>query len=218
MTTCASIRPAPLQCPDRWQIVDQLLALLPRGRAWQSHEAGSMLPQEAAFDDLGFDHRAFVTTDVPGSVLGRYWLAFADVLAFVNSRLCDLRREFFCATHVETHDLWMAEYGLPDACDPYPDLCAKVAAQGGTRCEYFTEVAARAGWAITCTETGPAELTITVDGDASPSYVGGNNRRPMAGCLRAGQSLSCAANLTGVRCLLDRVLPAQIDVTYELAA
>jgi hypothetical protein len=30
----------------------------------------------------------------------------------------------------------MAEYGLPDGCDPFPDLCTKVAAIGGTRCEY----------------------------------------------------------------------------------
>lgn len=188
-------------CPTRDEIVSQLLALLPRGRAWGTHDGGP----------------------IPGSTLYRFWTAVADVWASINGRICDLAREFFCASQVETNDLWMEEYGLPDGCDPFPDLCSKVAAIGGTRCEYYTAICAAAGWAIDCADVndscgakaggakagramaGPgirsALLVIRVRLGESPAFTGvasdGSNGGtagpppPQSGRLKAGQPLSC---------------------------
>ena len=108
-----------------------MLALLPRGRAWSTHDGGPF----------------------PGDRLYQFWTAVAAVFEYANQRMCDLRREFFCATESETNDAWLADYGLPDDCDPYPDLCAKVAAIGGARCEDYAAIAARAGWDIECIVT-----------------------------------------------------------------
>ena len=205
------------RCPTRDEIAAQIRALLPRGRAWQTHEAG---PD-------------------PRSVLHRYWGGYADVVAFLTERLCALREEFFCRTQVETNDLWMAEYGLPDACDPFPDLCAKVAALGGTRCEYYSEVAARAGWDIdciqradvcgssagSCAKAGRAktgyrptrsQIIIRVFAATSPAFTGGRAAPPKAGRLKAGRPLACPPDLSGLICLLERVMHAEVDVLYEV--
>ena len=64
------------------QLVPQALAYLPRGRAWSTREGG---PQ-------------------PSEPLFQYWLAVSVVFAFMASRLCDMLREFFCQTIVETRD------------------------------------------------------------------------------------------------------------------
>lgn len=189
-------------CPTREEIVPQLIAMLPRGRAWGTHDGGPFR----------------------GSTAHQFWTAVAEVWAEVNARICALAPEFFCATQVETHDTWMEEYGLPDGCDPYPDLCTKVAAVGGTRCEYYTAIAARAGWSITCTDVNDAcgvqagsmkagcatvgrglraaVLAITVSLSGSPAYVGGAPSAspasspavplPLAGRFYAGGSLACA--------------------------
>src|SRR2546421_695582 len=140
MTQCANARPAPMRCPTRDEILNSALALLPQGRAWQSNEGGPAVGYDIGFDPGGYQDNGFQAIFRQGSILRRFWKSVAGLFSFLNDRLCALRLEFWCATHVETHDLWMAEYGLPDACDPFPDLCTKVAAIGGTRCEYYAEV------------------------------------------------------------------------------
>lgn len=170
---------------------DQALALLPRGRAWQTHDGGPR----------------------PGSVLHGYWSAVTMLSAFLTHRLCALRMEFWCATHEETHPEWLKEYGLPDTCDPFPDLCAKVKAIGGTRCEYYAEVAERAGWEIECDDSNSA-LAINVLLDESPSYVRPSQTPPIAGLLQAGLALGCDPDITPLKCVLDRVVHAHIQITY----
>lgn len=205
-----------LACPSAEAVAGQLVKLLPRGRAWRTHEGG---PE-------------------PASTLWRFWRAVAEPFAFLHERLCALRLEFWCATHSETRDVWLAEYGLPDACDPFPDLCTKVAALGGTRCDYYAAVAARAGWSIACLtrqgqcgvaaggrrakagranpgrRLGPAQMIIRVDLGASPAYAGGRRARARAGRLRAGRPLSCGANIDALKCLIERVVHAEIEVIY----
>jgi uncharacterized protein YmfQ (DUF2313 family) len=208
-----------LHCPSKEEIIQQLLALLPRGRAWQTHEGG---PQ-------------------PGSVLYQFWLAVAEVFELVSLRACDLRDEFFCATTTEMYDRWMTEYGLPDACDPFPDLCAKVAAIGGTRCEYYAEVAARAGWSIACedrltqcgasaghkmrSKTGraqpgrrirAAQLVIRVYTSDSPAFSGRRQTPSKAGRLKAGRALVCPPDINGLKCLLARIIHAEVQTIYEV--
>jgi len=239
MTTCEAARPAPFRCPTLPEIIEQMAPMLPKGRAWQTHEGGPRPGSDVAFQVPGFQGSAFATTQRKPSVLYRFWKSIAAVLFFVNSRLCDLRLEFWCATHKETHDLWMREYGLPDACDPFPDLCVKVAAIGGTRCEYYSEIAARMGWSIECTEAvagcgsragagsaraGKAKagstlyrayLKVIVHLNESPAYHGGRSLASRAGRMRAGRRQSCGPDLSPLECLMARIVHAEIQVAYE---
>lgn len=239
MSSCEGDRPAPLRCPTFPEVLESALAHLPRGRAWQSNEGGPQRGLEIGFEPNGYLPSGFSTEYRPASVLRQFWSAVADVFTFVNKRICDLRLEFWCATHVETHDLWMTEYGLPDACDPFPDLCTKVAAIGGSRCEYYQYIAARAGWSLTCIEINNqcgsrargrralagrmragrnrgAIVAIVVDIGNSPAYGGSHQSRPMAGRMLAGRRLSCGPDLGPLECLLGRVVHAEIKISYEV--
>lgn len=232
-----------LHCPTREQMIDIAVALLPRGRAWQNHETGPDAGAPGGFSKKAFQNDAFAVDYRPPSVLRQFWAAVGEFLTFTAQRFCALRLEFWCATHSETHDLWMKEYGLPDACDPFPDLCAKVAAIGGTRCEYYAMIAARAGWDIRCIDkenrcgsraghglakAGRAQpgavrrqpyLSILVDLKNSPAYVAGPRaRRAMAGRTKAGRRLICPVpsviNLNSLECLMARVVHAEIVIEY----
>ena len=200
MTGCGGADPGLDICPTAEEITPQLIAMLPRGRAWSTHDGGPY----------------------PGTPAYQFWRAVAEVWAWVNAAICALALEFFCASQTATHDLWLEEYGLPDGCDPFPDLCAKVAAIGGTRCEYLTDIAARAGWAVSCYDTGggcggkagrakaggfmpgrspaPGTVVIRVDLANSPAFNGTLPPSPQAatpshgrkaGRFMAGQPLAC---------------------------
>lgn len=206
-----------LRCPTTEEVAAQAIALLPRGRAWQTDESGPR----------------------PGTVLYGYWCAIADPIAFATRRLCDLYREFFCATQSETRAEWLLDYGLPDPCDPYPDLCAKVAAFGGARCEDYIALAAANGWDIDCddgldgcgdqlgfTSAGSlmvggsapnATLRIRVYPLTSPSFVGAVLTAPQTGALQTGTALACPPDISRLICLLDRVIQAHVLTTYFVA-
>jgi len=198
-------------CLTQEQTLDQLIKLLPRGRAWR--------------------------TDADAPVRRSFLNALAALYAYVEQRICALRLEFFCATETETNDVWMKQYGLPDACDPYPNLCAKVAAFGGTRCDYYAEIAALAGWSIECLDimgcgslTGRAkagcgragrgriqnELLVLVDLTASPSYKGGFHTPPLAGRIRSGMPMNCPPSVGPLDCVLERVVHAHVRIVYQL--
>lgn len=233
--------PATFRCPTRDEIVNVLVALLPRGRAWQTHEGGPLPGIDVGFHPGGFNDDAFATDYRPPSILLMFWRSVADVSLFVHQRLCALRLEFWCKTASETRDQWLTEYGLPDLCDPFPDLCTKVAAIGGTRCEYYAYIAARAGWSLTCVEMinscgaraggrnalagrmrsgrkRGALVKIVVDIGQSPAFTGIRRARPMAGRMRsgAGRRLSCGPDLGPLECLLARVVHAEILISYEV--
>ncbi len=215
---CGTAAPSADICATQDQWVGQLIALLPRGRAWGTHDGGPY----------------------PGSVLYAFWYAVAGVLAWFEGIACALILEFYCAatTTAGNRDLWMLDYNLPDGCDPFPDLCTKVAALGGTRCEYFTAVCARAGWAITCVDLydacgvragnggamagcctagqglAAAQMYISVSLSGSPAYSGGALTPSLAGRMLAGQQLVCPPDLTGLQCLLARIVGAHKQILY----
>lgn len=214
MSECQTDWLAPLRCPTFAEVLAAALALLPRGRAWQSNEGGAQ----------------------SSSILWRFWAAVADVYTFLNQRFCALRLEFWCASESETNDLWLAEYGLPNACDPYPDLCTKVAALGGARCEFYGMIAARAGWSISCNNARcssraagrraragrmragravPNMVHIIVDLGRSSAFTGLRFKRARAGRVRAGRRLSCGPDLGPLECIMARVVHAEIQITYE---
>jgi hypothetical protein len=224
-------------CPSLQDVTNAVLALLPRGRAWQTHEAGPMPGWEPAFAEHAFNPEAFQTDTRAPSILWRYWRSFAVLSHYLLARACAFRQELWCATHSETHDGWMVEYGLPDDCDPFPDLCTKVSAIGGTRCEYYQEIAARIGWTISCevrdlfcgslagsSRAGCAHaggfrhgatIFIVIHMDSSPVLGDATFTLPLAGRMRAGQRLICGPNFTAVKCLLARVIHAEILTVYE---
>lgn len=203
----------PEYCPDLDDCHAEIRALLPRGLAW-----------EAA-------HRA-------GSVQWGFWRAVAQVTAFAHARICDLRRQFWCDAADELEDQWLVEYGLPDACDPFPDLCAKVAALGGTQCEYYREIARRAGWAVLCSndtadcgsyadamvadcavvggEFARSRLVFTVYLNQSPAYTASATGPVVADCAILDAVFGCDPDISALACLLERIVPAHVELVYRL--
>lgn len=239
--SCPQDREDPFRCPTKWEYFAAAMALLPRGRAWQSHEA----PQRVRHDGAGYGaadygHARYgqVAVETAHTVLQRYWLSYAAVLEYFAQRACDLVAEFFCFSARETLEFWGADYGFPDPCDPWETLCEKVAAQGGATCEYITWAAARRGWAIGCSDcvTGgamagcievgcdtlcapecqPNTLYITVRLADSPAYTA-EYVQPLAGRMTAGCSLLCEPNIEHVECLIERIKPAHVQAVYEIA-
>jgi len=212
MSACRTL-PSPDICPTQDDVREQLLAILPRGRAWATPS---------------------------GSVRWKFFHALAAPIQFANARICALLDEFFCATHSETDDVWMATYGLPDGCDPFPDLCTKVSALGGARCDYWTGVAASAGWSVTCVDIddavgfiascavascdmpgvslGGAQLVLRVSLSGSPAYGGAGQTQALASLMLASDALSCAPDISPLQCLMARILPAHVQVSYEVTA
>ena len=224
-----------MRCPTFEETRAGLLALLPRGRAWQSNIGGPEPYHDAAFDPRAFDAESFDTEDRSGSVLFRFWSAVSVVFDYAHQRLCALQLEMFCATANETRDQWLVEYGLPDPCDPFPDLCAKVRAIGGARCDYFRNIAAAAGWSIDCTDTSyicgaragcaragcakpgnahSVDFSVIVDLGASTSYGGLKQTPPRAGLLRTGLPFACPPDISPLACVLERVVPAHVRLHY----
>ncbi len=227
--------PPPFRCPTFPESYQATLDVLPRGRAWPAND-GSVI---SGFLGWLSSLTAPPATDSwpAGYVQAGYFAAFASVRNYLEQRLCALRLEFWCATQSETFDQWMVEYGLPDECDPFPDLCTKVAAIGGTRCEYYAEVAARAGWSIECVSitndcgavmgcaemgcdvvgglSGGALLIIVVNLGDSPAYVAAEEGEPFMGNFQVGGSLACGPNIDALKCVLDRVVHAHIVILYE---
>lgn len=223
----------PFRCPTFFESFSSTALLWPRGRAWPVMESSTPSRYFAWLTALA----GAIPIDWPtGFVQAGWTAAIAHLRNYCEQRLCDLREEFWCASHNETHDQWMIEYGLPDPCDPFPDLCTKVAAIGGTRCDYYAMIAARAGWTIECltvdnncgadagcaeagcSEAGPvsrgALIVIRVDLGNSSAYLPPDEGEPLAGLLQAGGTLSCPPDLTGLQCLLDRVVHAHVTIEY----
>lgn len=116
-------------CPNQDEVFDQLCSILPRGRAWQTHN-----------------------TDIPRekSVLQRFFYALAGVIAYVNQRICALADEFFCETVNDLEQRALAEWGIPDECGLNQDLCGKIRLMPIDDCSYYTAVAASLGYVIDC--------------------------------------------------------------------
>jgi uncharacterized protein YmfQ (DUF2313 family) len=204
-----------MRCPDHEQMLASVQALTPRGRAWQNSPVVE-----------------------PGETVQRqFWRALSYPFFLLNQRLCKLVDEFFCETAEETLDTWAQEYGFPDPCDPFADLCAKVDAVGDSTIAYAVAAAAERGWAISIAEswtlrsevarcgiarTGAAicgaasgvSWTITIRLGSSSAYSSPRYAAPRAGRMRAGQFLSCGPDIEPLRCLIRRIAPAHADLIF----
>lgn len=116
---------APNYCPTTVdEVTSQIVALLPEGPAW---EAGR----------------------VSGTTMNGFWRGASGIYAYLNQRICDMLKEFYCDSIVESFDQWVKEYALGEDCDPYGhNLCAKVTAQGGASPAFFVQIARNNGWVV----------------------------------------------------------------------
>jgi hypothetical protein len=236
--SCPETRAAPFVCPTVQQSAQSLAALAPRGKAWPVNDGGGLIAQFLAW--LAGLNGAVPTPSQwpPGYVQAGLFAAIAAVKNYVEAQWCALKQEFWCASAQQTLDLWNAEYGLPDPCDPFADLCLKVSAPAGTRCAFFVALAAAAGWVISCsdfhvgsgTQCGSGQfgsgqfgmgiaasiLTITVFLSQSPAYTG-VLAPSQFGLMQFGMRLSAPPDISPLKCLLARVIQAHLTVNYVTA-
>lgn len=228
--------PTPSICPSQDDVTLALLALLPRGRAWPANDGGGTYARFTTWL-TGLAGRVPALSEwQPGFVQCGYFAAVGEVAAWVNAQFCALKLEFFCASASQTLDLWNAEYGLPDPCDPRADLCTRVAALAGASCAFLVELAERAGWSIACEDgivgtgarcgcafagnaicaegIGAGVVEIFVFLSASPAYQRIAGAPPLAGRLLAGRELNCLPDITPLQCLLARVVHAHLVLQF----
>lgn len=237
MISCAPLDD-PFRCPTKWELLEQILASLPRGRAWQTHEDVAEIwvnpaPAEAGTYEIG-DTGLGTDSGTPRlTVQQQYWAAYAGVLEYLHQRACALLEEMFCATAVELRAEWGVDYGFPDNCLPYDTLCEKVRAEGGATCAYFVGLAARLGYAIECRDCGagaeagcaeagldetcvcePGVMLIRIDAAASPALAA-----PVpfeAGAAVAGCTPPCPPVPDDLECLINRLKPAHVKALFEV--
>lgn len=202
-------------CPTQADLQPQILAILPRGRAWGEGGPGREV----------------------GGVIYQFWWAVSGVYALLHAAICQLALEFFCQTQTLTTALWLEEYGLPDGCDPFPNLCAKVAAFGGVTCSFYQEIANAIGWSISCgiecseplgtlflmgstslgATTNAATLIVAVNLEESPAYTGVQAVGLVMGLYRMSLPASCGPDLTSLDCTLKRIVGAHVNIVYVVS-
>lgn len=208
--------PVTASCHTDEQLAAQLAALRPRGDAWR--------------------HGGFDALD--GSVMGGFFAGLGAAIGPTDRRVCDLVDQFFCASASETLDLWGREYGLPDGCDPFADICEKVNAVGDTIPAYAEAAALERGWSIAiaeefitavedcCLGMGlmgtmlmGAEQGVTwrivIDRPASPAYQAPASTGPIMGLMLMADVFDCDQDNEALRCLVRRIAPAHADLVFE---
>lgn len=195
----------------------QLAALLPRGRAW---------PRE------------------DGSALMQLMHAEAEELARIDGRISDLLEEVDPRTTLELLDDWERVAGLPDTCIAAPDSIAerraaiqsRITGMGGQTREYFINLAATLGFAITIDEFRPFRVGDGRVGemlcDEAWAHVWRVNVQPPAvddgrgltiryfrvGQSRVGERLVGFGSLD-LECIIRRAAPAHttVNFAYDIA-
>lgn len=203
-------------CHTDAQLAVQLAALRPRGEAWRN----------GGFDALD------------GSVMGGFFAALGAAIGPTDRRVCDMVDQFFCSSATETLDIWAREYGVPDGCDPFADICEKVNAVGDTVPAYAEAAALRRGWSIAIAEEFITRVEdccmgmglmgtmlmgaeqgvtwrIVIDRAASPAYQAPASTGPIMGLMLMADVLDCDPDNEALRCLIRRIAPAHADLVFE---
>jgi uncharacterized protein YmfQ (DUF2313 family) len=228
----------PFQCPNKWQLWRQIMALLPRGRGWQTNIDARLVvvretSQVGTFETAETGIGAIEPTVEQLTGLQRYWLACAEVHEYLHQRACALIEEMFCDTTTELRNEWGFDYGFPDSCEPYDTLCEKVQALGGSTCDYLASLAARLGYTIECIdcdgraatagcleagltpldcECALNEIRIRISGGPTPFVAPAFE----AGALVAGCTSPCPSTPEQVVCLIEKFKPAHVRAIYEV--
>lgn len=244
MTSC--LTPAdPFQCPAKWDLWRQILSLLPRGRAWQTHEQvfEQMLiasESEVGEYEVGVGQIGVVPVVDKLTVMQQFWAAYAEVLAEVHVRACALLDEMYCDTVAELRNEWLDAYGLPDECGPWRTLCEKVNAVGGSSVDYLIGLGADLGWVVEVTECDTTSITDLRAGHAragcartcacprdtifvnvllseSPAFSSPRVTPARAGNARAGAVVAapCPPGAEAIVCLINRFKQAHIKASFS---
>lgn len=239
MSPCSPIIDDPLRCYTKWELWRQIMALLPRGDAWQSNEDiferypdfSTGVGQDGAVFEAGASSIGIEPEPRRLTVMQRYWAAFAEVLEHTHGRICALIPEMFCGSIRETLPEWAAEYGFPDSCEPWDNICDKVRASGGASCAYLQSLAARLGYTITCIDCGPSlaradamtadctpvcecapnVIRIQIPASQAAGYVPFAADAAVADCTPV-----CPTPPDAVVCLIERFKPAHVKAIYEV--
>lgn len=234
---CGPLVADTFRCPTKFELFRQVLALLPRGRAWQTHEDVHEIAHSQSSEVERFEADTTALGAEPYAerltTLQRYWLAYAEVLEYLHQRACALLDEMFCATTAELRAEWGHEYGFPDSCEPWDSLCLKVRADGGATCAYLASLATRLGWFLECSDCMPSAGVDCIAADGLPSC----ECEPNVIYIKVWRSLSpswmepvpfnadaavadctppCAAAPDAVVCLVERYKPAHVRAIYEV--
>lgn len=203
-------------CRTDDEVAHGLATLRPRGDAWR----------HGGHDGLD------------GSTMAGFFTGLGAAFGPVERRFCALIDEFFCSSAVETIDLWALEYGVPDGCDPFADVCEKVNAVGDSIPAYAAAAALRRGWSIAIAQEfitkvqscrmgrghmgtlrmGAAEgvaWRIVVDLANSPAYVAADRRKPLMGRMLMAYAFDCGPDIEPLACLVRRIAPAHADLVFE---
>ena len=195
MSQCAA-SPALDICPSENDLIPQYLMLWPRGRAWGENGAARL----------------------PGGIIYGFTRYMAILMAALHAAICALTPEFWCFSAKTTYESWLEEYGLPDDCDPFPDPCSKILANGGPTPANLVALAALTGVAIEVSSSA-ASLTITVHG-LEPATAPADNYAHgarLSGHYQAGQKIVCDTGVGPFLCLMQRVIHAHVEVSYVYA-
>lgn len=233
MASCPQSAPAPFRCPTPLESIQATAALLPRGRAWPVNDGGATIARFLVWlAGLSGAPASWPAGFVQAGVIA----AIGAVRNWVEGRFCALLEEFWCATASETLDLWNKEYGLPDGCDPFPNLCVKVGAFGEPRCDHWVTLAATLGWSIACGDfrqsagamadcafadnalaasgVQASVINISVFLADSAAYTSILSTPPLADLMQADMQITCLPDITPLICAFDRIMPAHLTVNY----
>ncbi|ADJ23049.1 Protein of unknown function DUF2313, Mu protein gp48 [Hyphomicrobium denitrificans ATCC 51888] len=236
--SCDSATDDPFLCPNKWQLWRQIMALLPRGRAWQTNlDARQIVVRDSSqvgtFEVGHTGIGAIEPTVEQLTGLQRYWLACAEVHEYLHQRACALMEEMFCDTTKELRGEWGHDYGFPDSCEPYDTLCDKVVAVGGSTCAYLASLAARLGYTVECDECPTATARAdcleanldALDCDCELNAIRiriFDGPKPLvptvfeADALVADCTPPCPSAPEQVVCLIERFKPAHVRAIYEV--
>jgi uncharacterized protein YmfQ (DUF2313 family) len=186
---------------DTDTIAEMIFQMLPPGEAWQTG----------------------MSLDVADSVMRAFCKAIAQEARRMDEAACLVFTESFAFSSTENLDLWQAEFGLPDECDPFGgDVAAKIRAQGHSPDPaWYIELAAALGWTIEAKwlkDDDPlypgvkATLLVTIDATNSEALGFTPMRVPFE--LGRGITLGLPPAPAVLQCQLDRIVPAEIAIEY----
>lgn len=212
----------PFHCPTKWELWRSLLAKLPRGRAWQTHEEILERYQLGSTSEVGeYEVSSSGLGQEPTleqlTVMQQFWAAFAGALEFVHSRACALLAEFYCSTTTELRTEWGIEFGFPDPCEAYDSLCAKVTArEDPTLAGLRAVVRSRFGVEIEIDDSG---TDPEVDPDTIRVRIPAEGPAPIpfhADALVADCTPPCPPVPDNIICLIERLRHAHVKPIYEV--
>lgn len=182
----------------------QLIDLLPPGPAWNREAEG---------------------------VMAKVLHGFSEVFTRIHNRALELISEADPRTTIELLTAWERVAGLPEPCIDFPTtiqgrkdaLLEKITRRGRQDRQYYVDIAASIGFAITVTEFQPFVVGMTVGqpifGQAWRwAWQVNAPEESVTFTMRAGQPVGSPLRVWGnepLECVINRLKPAHTHVIYQ---